>query len=876
MEYNQKITTDNIPLLDDILHYVKRLCTESVIKVQADADKYETQSISTMAYRYLCAVDDSADFYLYTYRRNEFIDAGVPLNIVDECYVDLQNVPTPYRAIMLRHKKEEQILMYQEVNPYYRTLNGTPIRNADYITLPAHMIPDGVHIEDLDAPVHLYSDIECDLLYHYGVIDELKSRYPEYKYLDYLGSKRISIYKARKSSNFSILYMPNDIPPEIVDRFKEKLSVNRAYIESVIYSEAYKFKSEYYDNFLCVLLLVLTMIDIIAEMPDMINKNEIFDLKMVKLIFENYGIDFFDTIPFHYQLAMIKNMHKLLKFKSTTLNIIDICSLFGFDNVKVFKYYLLKERKTDDETGRYVTGFDKNWVIDNTKTFDLKFVKVPITETISPYLNDRTKFIDYDTITNKDTLWDGGLDHEYVKKEILDLEFNHYYTKYISIDILNSMSELAFQLCYFYNIIFDDKRIEELLRVNIPTIRSSTGFKLLDILSLLYALGYRYNGVNDVILSKQTKVLHVMGFNFEADLNVLANDIEEKGYTLEDLGVADWMSPNEIITMNQLIEIYTNNKNIHYHLVDAMNNAENKRVYDVYKMVYDSLMITKYTAKVFTKANGDIAETYTDFIKDKDALLYKVLVEIDGIENISDRKVLISSYINDIVYSLSEYIDSDEIDDIFSIFPTVSKEAIRTYIKLVIEFFKSYTIDIESVNSIYKFDDKLNNKVRILDDMITGYLLRYKDIVDVYDKIKNAMFTDLHDQFTLKDFAHIIAIQIRDVFIDEFVDISDDISNIEVDFAFEDNMTFYEYVTRFTEVIYGSKFDIHDVFKIWSDQMYTETIKVNEKLIIFRIWFKSLYFMDDKFIDPVLSNRISKFTISDRVDIVDDDIGINI
>ena len=33
---------------------------------------------------------------------------------------------------------------------------------------------------------------------------------------------------------------------------------------------------------------------------------------------------------------------------------IDICSLFGFDDVKVFGYYLMKDRSIDPETKEYI------------------------------------------------------------------------------------------------------------------------------------------------------------------------------------------------------------------------------------------------------------------------------------------------------------------------------------------------------------------------------------------------------------------------------------------------------------------------------------------------------------------------------------------
>lgn len=859
---NYKISTDNIPLLDDIVHYLKRLCTESVIKVQKEADKNETEAMSIAAYRYLCAVDDSAPFNLYSYRKNDMIDAGVPLEIIHKAFVDLSYVPKSAQTILLRNKKEEIIQYYEERNIYYRTLNGLPATLDDYIFLEDYPLPQEVQIYNLELPLHSYSDVELDLLYHYGVIDDLKQRYPDFKYLNYLGSRRIPIYTARKASNLSLLYHPSDIPPELIERFKDKLVINRHYIETVVYSHAYQFKSEYYENFLAVLLMILTMTDIITEMPDMINKNEIFDLKMIKLIFNNYDIDYFDEIPFHYQLAMVKNLHKLIKFKSTTLNIIDICSIFGFDSIKVFKYYLLKERKM--AYGKYVSEYDENWELDNKKSFDLKFIKVPITETVTKYLNNDNWHIDYDEITNSDKLWDGGLDHEHVKEEILKLEFNHYYTKYLSVDVLNSVTKLSFQMAYFYNILFDDHNVEDRLTVDIGTVYTNKKLKLLDVLCFLYALGYKYRGYEDTIFSKTTKVLYVMGFNFEADLDTLASRVKEKGYTFEDLGISGWSNPSEILTTNQLIEVYTNNKKIHDHLLYEMDHAENKRVYDVYKMVFDALMITKYNGKIFTMPNGKIATTYTEFIKSREPVLFKMLLDIDKISNIDDKRTLISKYINDITLYLSEYIRSDELDHVFAIYPTVSRDAIRNYIRTVIEFFKHYTIDIENVNTILRFDDKFQSKVRLLDDLFMKKLLRFKDFVDLIDKIKMLVSFDIRDKIEPTDFAHILAIIIRELFFKENITIDDDISRIDINFQLSDKIIYDTYLAWKSYFKVSSKFDVYDYITWLISYSFKEKIKIEDNCTILKINIKDLYFSEENFMKDIFKYN-SSYNFEDMI-----------
>ena len=100
---------------------------------------------------------------------------------------------------------------------------------------------------------------------------------------------------------------------------------------------------------------------------------------------------------------MIKNIHTLLKYKSSAQCMVDICSLFGFDNIKVFKYYLLKDHNVDLATGDYV--YDE----DPEKQFTLKFIKLPLEDNVNDYIRVPSNHIDYDEITEGDVTWDGGL-----------------------------------------------------------------------------------------------------------------------------------------------------------------------------------------------------------------------------------------------------------------------------------------------------------------------------------------------------------------------------------------------------------------------------------------------------------------------------------
>ena len=60
-----------------------------------------------------------------------------------------------------------------------------------------------------------------------------------------------------------------------------------------------------------------------------------------------YGIPYYRQIPYKYQERMCKNVWSLVKYKSCTTDILNLINIFGFDSIHVFKYYILKCRRTN-------------------------------------------------------------------------------------------------------------------------------------------------------------------------------------------------------------------------------------------------------------------------------------------------------------------------------------------------------------------------------------------------------------------------------------------------------------------------------------------------------------------------------------------------
>ena len=807
----EKIKTDAIPLVDELVYYLKIMCMESVSKNEDEALKYETLESLKKSDLYIACIENRAGFYMFDYTYKDLKNSSLPEYLIKDCLDDKEKIPSKYRQELVAKKNKEYIEHYVELNDYYRMLNGQPpVGDRDLIYVEEYMLTDELkNAINIKVPVHLMPDNEADVLYTFGVIDTLLEIYPHAKYLKYLGSRRISIYSARIAARFVLLRTEPNVPVEVSSRFKDKYEKNRIYTLKAVYSEAFKLGSDYYDNFIQIFILLQTMVDILAEMPDFIIKRDLFDIPMIRLMFEYHGIDFFPEIPYKYQKAMLRNLHRLIKYKSTTKNIVDICSLFGFDNVEVFKFYILRERKVN-KLGEYEFYYKDienedgtiESVPDNTKNFDLKFLKVPIDDNPDDYIHDKTKYTDYDEIVFGDEYWNGEIRHDIIKNAIIEREFNYLQTKYLSIDTIYSLTEMSFQLTYFYNMIFDDIVVEDLLVMNVPPINSVAKFRFTDILCYLYALMYIYNGVEDDLMDEPEKIMEIKGFNFDADMNALASYVRSQGFTMEELGVDFAIPDGNILTYTQLMDIFTKNKHVYDHLVHEMYNADNKKIYDIYKTIYDSLMINNFSMEFFRKSDGTIAKTYTDFLKDRDLLLYYSLMEIKGIESEILRQERINNLIDDTIYIIETYLESDEFKYLFANLPSISAEAITRYIYKVVNFFKSYKLDVYNINTVYKFDDKLENKVNIIDDLIFNYTYTKQTVVDLLSKLNTTVHLEKEDYIKIIEQVRFEVSYWTSVFLDDKMEINDDIMKIYVEIKKEDCGEVHDYLQQLTAKLY--------------------------------------------------------------------------
>ena len=405
---------------------------------------------------------------------------------------------------------------------------------------------------------------------------------------------------------------------------------------------------------------------------------------------------------------------------------------------------------------------------DIEKNLDLRFVAAPINKD-DWYHNNHIMNNEiskaYNNMVIEDPFWHGvdsgdSEDSLYysVRKKILESGFNYQRTKYFGLAKVYDIAEASFQLAYFYNMLFDDVKIERLLNIKVNKISADGTFNIVHIFCYLIALSYMYNDIDDTIMDTPTKILYVKGFNFKTDIETLRQDILDQYKDPDDYPIWEWMdpNPNQIKDMNELNEIYKKNKEIYEIVTDGMFNARNHDIYKVWKKIYDSLMIWKFNLDYFKLNDGTQASTYTEFLEEKSPVLYETLMKFKANEDIESRNNAIVEQIIDVVYIVKQYLDEASTYHIFKDMPGVSEDAILDYIYTLVDFFKSYKIMLvpkmifmqfgaNSGNDGAGYGTKWLNSMRPTDDkeiqcLLPRYL--YLDLDEKTSKYNNIFLSD--------------------------------------------------------------------------------------------------------------------------------------
>lgn len=718
-------------LLESIFKDLRNIIKSITIKYESKAKQFETLETIKAWDTYYLAVNKYDKFETYpSFTIDVILDSGITSDykLAQSYAQDKYLIPDNYRYNVLEAQRRYIISNFEEKNNYYRMLIGLPdVEDTNFIYVDESLAKElGI---DPSKPIHELKDEEILLLDKRGYINQLKALYPDKKYLNYLGINKIDLMTAREAKNFSILSITKELSEDFYQEFMNTYAMCREYYMSVIYNKDYGSRFDLYDNFIAMMIMVMTIQRIIVNTFKYGINRDFYDLNSIQLLFNAYNVPFIEKLPLEYQRAIARNLNNLLRYKSTDKVLYDICSILGFERANIFRYYLIKEHKLDENEKPifiYKEETDENGntilVEDKEKMYSLYFQTVELRErNVALALSNSNNRIDYNQVVLDDVFW--WEEDEELKKVIYESEFNYVETKFLGLNVMYKMTEMLFEVIYVFRMILDKKEEVKDITIELPKIFSNNKkISLFDTVVLLCALVAKKNNMVGNIIHTPSKTLSVLGFNFRADFEAIREEIRNNPHL--DSKILDYIMDMNIMNAKDINNLFKNIRELNDFLVERMARTQNLEQYRAYKKLYDTLMITDHMESLFRKSDGEVAETFLEYLDDHDPLIAEFVRNVD-IDQISE-------YVEHIITRFNALIT--ELKYLYIIYD--SNNVILNAIVTLIRFFKSYTVDLAPLNVLYLMDSRYYNMIKMLHDVKnmekilgineTGMLMNYK------------------------------------------------------------------------------------------------------------------------------------------------------
>jgi hypothetical protein len=558
------------------------------------------------------------------------------------------------------------------------------------------------------------------------IIDSYVETNPYYVYLEQ--TYGISAFFARQCKDFAIMQYDQTVLSTVLStNFLELYYGSVRYFTTVLYTKAFVGQN-LYRNFCRLAIVVMTMERYISSKMENAANIDLFDSYSISNMLASYGLDIFSDLPEKYQTRILKNINSLLTYKGTDKVIVDIIGLFGFENINVFKYYLVRD---------YQIGSNgkKDW----SQPF-LKFMRIPINSTNIEGDLANADSVDFSQMVNGDPYWQA------TEQEVLQQNFSFVNTKYIGIESAMDLLQETQDMSYLLNILFQiEKKWEG--RDNLYAINTSLSdlpTKLIDLIIALQITVVKNMGYVDNIMAQPSQIAYVYGYNFDQFVsaqNYIASKIpsdyflagtpdgSEHSYddstfisqfsipanqmNSYDVGttINSLISPDNVsgyVDKNYLINMFLGNNTYRQALENLAINAGD---YKTFRMIQEMWNL-KFTTD-FMNSNFSGYDTYSDYLKNSNEGLYNSIQVPIGQDP--------STFYEQMVITLCDTIDrylNDSRMDMFMKNDTLATGYIKNYLYRLLNVFKAYTVDVNDLSIIYRFDSKFFSTVRLFDDSV--------------------------------------------------------------------------------------------------------------------------------------------------------------
>ena len=751
------------PMANIYKDFIKILQTMT-IKYSYLAEENETFETKKLADGWIEAKQKKDNFYTYRDYSKQELDA---VGIIDYKIIskvlqgEIDSVPEDKREALLLLRRQRVLDRFEEQNEYYRMLNGYPPiktkpNKMHYVPkeiAKAYNIEKSVPIHKLQDYYNKIKDGEGDriinLIDGLGIIKNLKKSHPDETYLNYLGSNRIDLIKARRAKNFEILALDKvNIKSNVFDAFIDMYGKCRDYFVNTVFVNTFRSFFDYYDNFIAMCIMVMTMQQLIMkQIPFEVERN-FFDVYAVQMLYDAYNIPYDLDIDEGTQNNIVRNLNLIIQNKATDKVIYDIGKILGFNNLKVYKYFLGKEHRYDiygvpifkykeqfnNDTGEVET------VPDYEAMYDIYFEKEELKNNdFIQTFNSKINRVEYEDVTTGDPFWweDQNLYHRK-----WDVDYNFVETKYLSLGLSYSMTDIIFENIILLKLLISQESKISDITLSIPKILDGVNVPIFDLVILLICLVAKKHNLTGEIISIPTQVINVLDylqnteggeeylvdtFSFNFDYLLSEEGIKETNKLKDMLGEEDAKlftsyisvlsidsNADQATKIKTLNLMYDNIKKLNAFLQLKMTACADKEMYYCIKTLQRAIFYSKEVKSVFTitgKTTGfkRTAFNYFEYLHFKNPKLYSAIFKFNEedaykeyCEVYPDKNITYEEFLSRLEKGLIQVsYDNLRIDEM-SGNAKISEETIYYYINHIISRFKTI---INKINFLYMEND---------------------------------------------------------------------------------------------------------------------------------------------------------------------------
>lgn len=751
------------PMANIYKDFIKILQTMT-IKYSYLAEENETFETKKLADGWIEAKQKKDNFYTYRDYSKQELDA---VGIIDYKIIskvlqgEIDFVPEDKREALLLLRRQRVLDRFEEQNEYYRMLNGYPPiktkpNKMHYVPkeiAKAYNIEKSVPIHKLQDYYNKIKDGEGDriinLIDGLGIIKNLKKTHPDETYLNYLGSNRIDLIKARRAKNFEILSLDKvNIKSNVFDAFTDMYGKCRDYFVNTVFVNTFRSFFDYYDKFIAMCIMVMTMQQLIMkQIPFEVERN-FFDVYAVQMLYDAYNIPYDLDIDEETQNNIVRNLNLIIQNKATDKVIYDIGKILGFNNLKVYKYFLGKEHRYDiygvpifkykeqfnNDTGEVET------VPDYEAMYDIYFEKEELKNNdFIQTFNSKINRVEYEDVTTGDPFWweDQNLYHRK-----WDVDYNFVETKYLSLGLSYSMTDIIFENIILLKLLISQESKISDITLSVPKILDGVNVPIFDLVILLICLVAKKHNLTGEIISIPTQVINVLDylqnteggeeylvdtFSFNFDYLLSEEGIKETNKLKDMLGEEDaklFTSYISVLSIDSNADpstkiktlnlMYDNIKKLNAFLQLKMTACADKEMYYCIKTLQRAIFYSKEVKSVFTitgKTTGfkRTAFNYFEYLHFKNPKLYSAIFKFNEedaykeyCEVYPDKNITYEEFLSRLEKGqIQASYDNLRIDEM-SGNAKISEETIYYYINHIISRFKTI---INKINFLYMEND---------------------------------------------------------------------------------------------------------------------------------------------------------------------------